>query len=76
MKERGKHYYSASFKLGDRVVVSDTETGLWDMRGEILEERPAKDTDTSASCIRLSCRKAQLFQGDARRVRFFGFDAT
>ena len=74
-KKSTTSHYRANFKLGDRVVIQDTQTKRWSERGEIVGERPCVEDASSRSylidvggaspklrnrnLIRLSCRYIQ-----------------
>ena len=74
-KKSTTSHYRANFKIGDRVVIQDSQTKRWTERGEIVGERPCVEEGSSRSylvdvggaspklrnrsLIRLSCRSIQ-----------------
>ena len=73
-RDTSKHF-RCDFKVGDRVVVQDSQSRQWNERGTIVGERPCVEPGSSRSYlvdvggaqlklrnrqfIRLSCRKVQ-----------------
>ena len=73
-RDTSKHY-KCDFKIGDKVVIQDSQSKQWNERGSIVSERPCVEPGSSRSYlidvggaqlklrnrkfIRLSCRKIQ-----------------
>ena len=73
-RDTTKHY-RGDFKVGDSVVIQDSQSKQWNQRGSIVSERPCTEPGSSRSYlidvggaqlklrnrqfIRLSCRKVQ-----------------
>jgi hypothetical protein len=48
-KLKRSHFYTEQFAPGDRVVVQNCLTKLWDTRGRIIKQRPSNDSKASTS---------------------------